>query len=256
METKDNLAPMTPEGSLAGTRSLGQVMASLTPRLRLIKPAPAEQDPADLQASCKVCGGRGLVIRGIERGEVVVDRCEVCKPRSDEDFFAHLKVKPGNKQAVELARSFATKPDGWIVLLGKPGTGKTRLLDAIVSIWAAEKRFAMTAAQLLDIWRGSFDGGDFLAVFTGWCEGDAIVLDDLGAEKATDWALERLTMFLDYRYHRALPTAIATNYDHKGLEARLGGRIADRVFDTGTGLVRIATLSVPSWRYVSRGERA
>ena len=172
----------------------------------------------------------------------------MCNQGGRQDFFADLKILPGNADAIAAAKDFANKPVGWLVLTGAVGTGKTRLLNAILSTWRGQSRQALTSAELLELWRAAVERGDLGPVFHGYCIASAFVLDDLGAEKSTEWALERLTMFLDHRYNRALPTAIATNYGRAGMEAVLGPRIADRVFDQGTGLVRVVTLKVESFR--------
>lgn len=239
------------EGEEGSMRPLGQSLGSIIQRLKS-SPRWTNLVSEPTVELCPGCAGRGVSVVPAKDGTYSVEACKVCRPRSNRDYFADLKITPGNKQAVDLAKSFASKPEGWIVLVGEYGTGKSWLLNAIVSTWGDEKRYALSAVELLDTWRGAFDIGDFLPVFTGWCESSAIVLDDLGAEKPTEWAQERLYVFLNYRYSRALPTAIATNYDRAGLEARLGGRIADRVFDQGTGLVRVAHLNVPSFRQRER----
>lgn len=154
----------------------------------------------------------------------------------------------GNSHAIDQARAFADSPSGWLVLVGGVGTGKTRLLNAVVSQWRGSMRQALTAAELLDYWRHALGMDNLGPVFHGYCTAPAFVLDDLGAERPTDWGVERLTMFLDFRYGRALPTMIATNYGRSEMAARLGERIADRVFDQGTGLVHVVTLDVPSFR--------
>mgnify|MGYP001589896967 FL=1 len=196
---------------------------------------------------CSRCGGfQWLSVHdGVPVGRVV--RCPSCLPPSP-DFFADLHIEAGNRQAIRLAREFAEKPLGWLTIVGDVGTGKTRLLNAIQSTWSRKNRNAVTSAQLLDTWRQALDDDVFNVTFNGFCSAPVFVLDDLGAEKATDWGMERLTMFLDHRYGRALPTVIATNYDRASLSSRLGERIADRVFDQGTGLVRVVSLNMPSFR--------
>ena len=174
--------------------------------------------------------------------------CPDCRSISSQDYFADLVIASGNQQAIRLAREFAAAPPGWLVIVGEAGTGKTRLLNAVVSQWRGASRTAMTSAQLLDVWRQALDEEKFNATFNGYCNTPAFALDDLGAEKPTEWGQERLTMFLDHRYGRAMPTIIATNYDRAELSRRLGERIADRVFDRGTGLVKVVSLNVPSFR--------
>jgi len=154
----------------------------------------------------------------------------------------------GNADAIRYAREWTANPSGWLVLTGGVGTGKTKLLNAILSTWRGEQRQALTAAELLDYWRSAMDTEALGPVFNTYCTAPAAILDDLGAERPTPWSMERLPLYLDMRYNRRLPTAIATNLDRQGMVEHLGERLADRVFDAGTGLVRVVTLDVPSFR--------
>ena len=172
----------------------------------------------------------------------------MCHIGLGQDWFADLITLPGNREAIVAAKAFATQPSGWLVLTGGVGTGKTKLLNAILSSWRGEQRQALTSAELLDYWRLAMDTDTLGPVFNDYCMAPAFILDDLGTERPTPWALERLPLFLDFRYNRRLPTAIATNLDRAEMVEHLGERLADRVYDEGTGLVRLVTLDVPSFR--------
>ncbi len=174
--------------------------------------------------------------------------CPTCHLAKKQDWFAGLHVEEGNSHAITCAQAFATNPSGWLVLVGDVGTGKTRLLNAILSTWRDSQRQALTSAELLDYWRMAMDTDSLGPTFNEYCTASAFVLDDLGVERPTEWGIERLNMFLQFRYGRALPTAIATNCGKAEISRRLGDRIADRLYDSGTGLVRIVTLDVPSFR--------
>lgn len=49
---------------------------------------------------------------------------------------------------------------------------------------------------------------------------DLLVLDDLGREKVTDWASERLYVLVNERYNRRRPTIVTTNYSPDELADR------------------------------------
>jgi DNA replication protein DnaC len=76
-------------------------------------------------------------------------------------------------------------------------------------------------------------------------EAGLLVLDDLGAEKPSEWAIERLYMMIDHRYAHKLPLIVTTNVpitrlaEHmSGLGAASGpsGRIASRLVQMCTGV--------------------
>lgn len=69
-------------------------------------------------------------------------------------------------------------------------------------------------------------------------DADLIVLDDLGREKVTDWATERLYVLVNERYNRMLPTVVTTNYAASELVERGYDALISRLME-GAELVRI-----------------
>lgn len=49
-----------------------------------------------------------------------------------------------------------------------------------------------------------------------------LCLDDLGAERPTDWARDELATLVEERYQRELPTIVTSNYAPSEIAARLG----------------------------------
>lgn len=161
-------------------------------------------------------------------------------------------MREGTEQALDAAQKMAEHPEGWLILKGKRGSGKTHLLKAITEAWGFPMRFwPWQTSRLLDFWRSGYEDGTFQETFEAHCTASRFPLDDLGAERPTRWAVERLTMFLDYRYGYKLPTVITTNLNEEEMAKQLGEggeRIVDRVFDRGSGLCNIVTLTCPSYR--------
>lgn len=127
-------------------------------------------------------------------------------------------------------------PDRNLVLVGPVGSGKTHLAAAVVMAAYARHgepaRFRWTTvAGLLDRWRPDAepDEGPLPVV----CKrAPLLVLDDLGAERATDWTTERLGLLVDYRWSARLPTVVTTNLKpgHEGpMMEHLGERTYSRL---------------------------
>jgi len=102
-----------------------------------------------------------------------------------------------------------------LVLLGKVGHGKSHLAAAAVAAayrrHGAPARFVWTTvAALMERSRpdGDDDGGPGLAVCR---RAPVLVLDDLGAERATDWTTERLGLLVDQRWSAGLPIVVTAN---------------------------------------------
>lgn len=123
-------------------------------------------------------------------------------------------------------------------LWGEPGRGKTYAAAHAVRV-AVERGGAgsasaklLSAKQLLDSIRDGFNGGDRDALRRAE-RVPLLALDDLGAERPTDWAIETLTGLIDARTAEGLPTIVTSNYSLGQLREVWGGvpgaRIASRL---------------------------
>lgn len=56
-----------------------------------------------------------------------------------------------------------------------------------------------------------------------------LVIDDLGAEKQSEWQQEKLYTILDYRYREMKPTVITTNCTMNELVDQVGQRVVERM---------------------------
>ena len=137
------------------------------------------------------------------------------------------------KYALEAARQFAEAPEGWLVLVGPAGSGKTHLAAAIANRQKNSNRpvlFANVPELLERLRTGSRetgkakDGISLMELKTS----PVLVLDDLSMENLSAWAREKLQQVLNYRYSANLATVItATDPDMESLGSRLRSRIED-----------------------------
>jgi DNA replication protein DnaC len=58
-----------------------------------------------------------------------------------------------------------------------------------------------------------------------------LILDDLGAEKISDWVREQLYIIINRRYENMLPTIVTTNCTTAELVERLGERTVSRLIE-------------------------
>lgn len=65
-----------------------------------------------------------------------------------------------------------------------------------------------------------------------------LALDDLGAEKTSEWTTEQLYRLANHRSNHNLPTIVTSNLGPDGLDARYGERICGRLFE-GAALLEI-----------------
>jgi len=155
------------------------------------------------------------------------------------------------RRAYQAALDFATTLEGWLILCGTNGTGKSHLAAAIANYQATLPEdhqpltLFITAPDLLDLLRSGFSGsgkGDYHDLLDLCRTVDLLILDDLGVEKETDWAFEKLFQVLNHRYQAEAPTVIITNCRLKELEPRLYDRLSDE------DLCVHVTVLAPSYR--------
>ena len=140
----------------------------------------------------------------------------------------------------------------WLVLNGSEGTGKSHLAEAAARSLAlrGQRTRWENVGELLDRLR-TMSGRDEENAFAHMAqvtETPYLILDDLGKTKPTPWVLERLYMMVNSRAVLQKRTLITTNESMASLEAKTNDYIAARVFDTGSGLVAVVTVTGASYR--------
>jgi DNA replication protein DnaC len=136
------------------------------------------------------------------------------------------------RRAYETCTYFAQDPDGWLLLTGTYGCGKTHLAGAIANARLAEGKSAvfMVVPDLLDHLRATFSpqsATSYDELFEQLRTAPLLILDDLGTQSSTAWAQEKLFQLLNYRYNARLATVITTNQRLDEIEPRVRSRLQD-----------------------------
>ena len=144
--------------------------------------------------------------------------------------------KASLKMAYTLAKNYGETPEGWLVLMGENGVGKTHLAASIAHRARSDGRSVLflVVPDLLDHLRYTFRPDSDVTydeLFEEIKHVDMLVLDDLGAHGTTSWAKEKLYQIINYRYVARLPLVVTTNLSLDELE-RSEPRIASRLADT------------------------
>ena len=155
--------------------------------------------------------------------------------------------------AKEVCETFAKKPEGWLVLVGDVGTGKTHLAHAIgaTALHQDIPVYAATAPDMLDMLRASYADGAFDQVFSNLRDVGLLIIDDMGTQKGSEWTVEKLFQIVDHRYRSQLPMVVTSNVPLAKAEGRIDRRILSRLQDGAElkgGWVRVLPLPVGDYR--------
>ena len=226
--------------------------------------------------NCPYCAGVGYLRSDVPVGHPNFGRLEICvcrqrdvsehvrehlyslshleelKELTFEFFHPRGQIGLGDKQANSLevafnqANHYARNLNGWLLLQGGYGCGKTHLAAAIAN-FAVEMgvpTLFLTVPDLLDMLRFSYDSEDttFENRFNEIRNASLLILDDFGTQNATGWAQEKLFQIINYRYINKLSLVITTNLSLDDIDARFRSRLSDRE------LVTDVRINAPDYR--------
>jgi DNA replication protein DnaC len=210
---------------------------------------------------CPRCGGAGFLRRDVPLDHADFGKafpCECVRSETPETRVARLQrysslgpltrltfanliehgrsTNPRDRELfrglVRDARAFAEEPQGWILVHGPSGAGKTHVGAAIANrcIERGQPALFVVVPDLLDHLRASYKPDSEMAydvLLEQVRTAPVLVLDDLGTQSSTAWAQEKLFQILNHRYNAQLATVVTTNLSIDRLDERLRMRLTD-----------------------------
>jgi DNA replication protein DnaC len=156
------------------------------------------------------------------RLEKMLERCGL-PPRYQKASFETFEQK-GMAAPIRAAclianryvEEFPTDPSRGLLFVGPVGVGKTHLAIAILRKLTLDYQTRTHFADFRDLLnkiKATFDGGTATRadVLRPAMEAEALVIDELGAARVTDWTFEVAEEIINHRYNTARATIFTTN---------------------------------------------
>ena len=140
--------------------------------------------------------------------------------------FKNFKVTDVNKKEVEIAKDYTkkcteNKQENGLIITGNSGVGKTHLVASISNELIEKDKLVLIGrlTSLLDMIKETFKDNsksenELIELFSNV---DMVVIDDLGTEKISQWALDKIYTIIENRNENKLPIIITTKFDKEGL---------------------------------------
>lgn len=190
--------------------------------------------------------------------------------------FETFQLTEENKKAATLCQKYADNfreklprynPNpgrNGLFITGPKGTGKTHLVAAIANKLMNQgipvvcmtmidllERIKSTYTNTRQRFGGGYDAADVLDAYT---DVSLLIIDDLGKEQATEWAISKIYAIINARYEALMPTIITTNYSEADLIRRLTPKetnddtTADATIDRLREMCAAIVTTGDSWR--------
>jgi DNA replication protein DnaC len=157
--------------------------------------------------------------------------------------YPNEKLASALAQARKFADAFPAVQKG-LCLIGPPGIGKTHIAAAVLRRLIEEKHVRglfYDVRDLLRLIRSTYNPVVRTAemdIIRPVMTAELLVLDDLGAEKPSEWVEETMNLIVNTRYNERRPTIFTTNYQNvpdemevDSLKARVGFRMHSRLLE-------------------------
>lgn len=174
--------------------------------------------------------------------------------------FKNFKPTKYNARNLKLCQRYAEKFDlmleknQGLLFWGDVGTGKS-FAAACIANYLLERKIPviMTSfVKLLEVIQASREEEPAILNRLGYAK--LVIFDDLGAERGTDYALEKVYNIIDSRYRKSLPMILTTNLTIEEMKRDMDirySRIYDRIFE----ICYPMQFTGPSWRKTEASRR-
>lgn len=225
-------------------------------------PTPDEPDrkrPVKVTAQCDCDKRRELEEKKAAENKAAMERVNRLKDASlmGERFkrakFENFQITQYNERNLKLCRRYAERFDEMVakkqslLFWGNVGTGKS-FAAACIANYLLDRGVPVMMTSFVKLLSLIQNGDEKEAdIISRLNSAKLVIFDDLGAERNTDYALEKIYNIIDSRYQRELPIIFTTNLTITEMKNETDNRykrIYDRVFEN----IYPMQFTGPSWR--------
>jgi DNA replication protein DnaC len=223
----------------------------------VLRPVPEPVDPAEREEPCPLgeCDGSGFVLdehdmahpcacRERRMSRAISLRMGSGIPKRFRGVsFDRKPISDLDPDLLRHVRAFLRRLDEnlesgrGLWFYGEVGTGKTSLIMLVskAAIEAGHSVAIYSVPRLLAEIKETYDrdsGDSYMQLFRRLCAVDLLHLDDLGAERPTEWVLEQLYSIVNERWQNQRSILVTTNLGLDELREQLGKRTVSRLTET------------------------
>jgi len=193
-----------------------------------------------------------------ERYERMLSRCQLPSATGDwtfENFDSSGPLEKAYSLALQLAEGRGDVR--WLTLVGPVDVGKSHLAVAICRRWidrGQAARYVLVPLMLEELRSAYNREGEYDRLMDFLLTVPLLVLDDLGTQKPTEWAVEKLMQIVDYRYVNGLHLVVTTNRSVNDLPGDAERRISSRLLRAR--FARVIHIDAPEYRIRGRDGKA
>jgi len=154
--------------------------------------------------------------------------------------FENFNINSENEIAVKVSKDYIDKcitkiENKGLIITGESGVGKTHLVASIANKLIENDKIVLMGrlTTLLDMIKETFrdntkSENELIEIYSNV---DMMIIDDLGTEKISQWALEKLYTIIQNRNENGLPIIITTRFDKEGLIERFSQSQDEQLVD-------------------------